>query len=152
MWRQAIWRSHGCFWKRLQAHPACHCQRRWTWDCWIIHSKIYVEFLNLHRTSISGVNTHVEAELNFANWQSEVGHGKHTDKTGFITLTRSGPASVSTNLLFSWMDLVTRVGQVRPVNFELSEFFIYLHKKKSARVSMIIATIVSIQKPPKLKG
>ena len=32
------------------------------------------------------LNTHIEAERNFAKWQLEVGHGKHTDETGCITL------------------------------------------------------------------
>src|ERR1700679_2894870 len=32
------------------------------------------------------LNTHVEAEKTFAKWQLEVGHGKHTDETGSITL------------------------------------------------------------------
>ena len=31
------------------------------------------------------LNTHIEAERNFAKWQLEVGHGKHTDETGSIT-------------------------------------------------------------------
>ena len=32
------------------------------------------------------LNTHVEAERNFANCQMEVGHGNHTDETGSIRL------------------------------------------------------------------
>jgi ATP-dependent DNA helicase PIF1 len=32
------------------------------------------------------LNTHVDAERNFAKWQLEIGHGKHTDATGNTTL------------------------------------------------------------------
>ena len=32
------------------------------------------------------LNTNVEAERNFAKWQLEIGHGKHTDDSGFTTL------------------------------------------------------------------
>ena len=32
------------------------------------------------------LNTQVEAERNFAKWQLEIGHGKHTDETGNIKL------------------------------------------------------------------
>ena len=32
------------------------------------------------------LNTNVEAERNFAKWQLEIGHGKHTNDSGFTTL------------------------------------------------------------------
>ena len=32
------------------------------------------------------LNTNIEAERNFAKWQLEIGHGKHTDDSGFTTL------------------------------------------------------------------
>ena len=32
------------------------------------------------------LNTNVEAKRNFAKWQLEIGHGKHTDDSGFTTL------------------------------------------------------------------
>ena len=33
------------------------------------------------------LNIHVDAERNFAKWQLEIGHGKHTDDAGNIRLS-----------------------------------------------------------------
>ena len=44
----------------------------------------FVKVLKL--TENMRLNTQVEAERNFAKWQLEIGHGKHTDETGNIKL------------------------------------------------------------------
>ena len=43
-----------------------------------------ITVLQLHQNM--RLNTHIEAEANFARWQLEVGHGQHTDDLGNITL------------------------------------------------------------------
>jgi len=43
-----------------------------------------ITVLQLHQNM--HLNTHIEAEANFARWQLEVGHGQHTDDLGNITL------------------------------------------------------------------
>jgi hypothetical protein len=43
-----------------------------------------ISVLHLHQNM--RLNTNVEAEANFAKWQFEVGHGKHTDKAFNISL------------------------------------------------------------------
>jgi hypothetical protein len=44
----------------------------------------HITVLHLHQNM--RLNTHIKAEANFAKWQLEVGHGKHTDEAYNITL------------------------------------------------------------------
>jgi PIF1-like helicase len=50
------------------------------------------------------LNTHVKAERNFAKWQLEVGHGKHTDETGSITLPDH--FKCTENSITSWVQTI----------------------------------------------
>ena len=52
----------------------------------IQQSQLWRSIKVLKLTENMRLNTHVDAERNFAKWQLEVGHGEHTDELGNITL------------------------------------------------------------------
>ena len=49
-------------------------------------SRLWRSMTVLHLKQNMRLNTHIEAEMNFAKWQLEVGQGKHTDEGCFISL------------------------------------------------------------------
>ena len=52
----------------------------------IQRSQLWHSVKVLKLTENMWLNTHVEAERNFAKWQLEIGHGQHTDELGNTTL------------------------------------------------------------------